>query len=302
MLDQILFALPARQLLRLLVELDADGAVDLLRFGGEGLYYVLCPRLVSGAPQAADALWSEGQLHSAVDPLEHARQLPLALDEHDAPYAGRPACDPLRDPDDFHAAFPVPNPYAVVPRAELIAHLTHLGHHPEPRECAEDEGRCFVVAFPDAASRLLLVSGPDDRETEGAPVRGGRAAARGADEHGIAHLPGGPDSVFEARTERVAARDPDVAGRRCDRDRRRPCAPRHLVEDGPHVAVGGRRLFEPARQEKLHRRGLTPALHRLLLAASREPVDEESGKQQAETREHHGNWCAYSEALRPSLD
>src|SRR5215208_597895 len=115
MLDQILFALPARQLLRLLVELDADGAVDLLRFGGEGLYYVLCPRLVSGAPQAADALWSEGQLHSAVDPLEHARQLPLALDEHDAPYARRSACDPLRDPDDFHAAFPVTDPYAVIP-------------------------------------------------------------------------------------------------------------------------------------------------------------------------------------------
>src|SRR5215204_6285132 len=168
MLDQILFALPARQLLRLLVELDADGAVDLLRFGGEGLYYVLCPRLVSGAPQAADALWSEGQLHSAVDPLEHARQLPLALDEHDAPYARRLACDPLRDPHDFHAAFPIPNPYAVVPRAELFAHLPHLGRNPETREGAEDQGRCLVVALPDAASRLLLVRGPDDRETEGA--------------------------------------------------------------------------------------------------------------------------------------
>src|SRR5829696_5852681 len=255
MLDQILFALPARQLLRLLVELDADGAVDLLRFYGEGLYYVLFPHLVSGAPQAADALWSEGQLHCAVDPLQHTRQLPLALDEHDAPYARRPACDPLRDPDDFHAAFPVPDPYAVVARAELVAHLTHLGHHPKPREGAEDQGRCLVVAFPDTASRLLLVSGPDDKETEGAPVRGGRAAARGADEHGIAHLAGGPDGVSKAWTERVAARDPDVAGRWCDRDGGCSCAVRDLIEDGPHVAVGTRRILEPARQEQLHRSG-----------------------------------------------
>src|SRR5215217_1616638 len=218
MVDQILSALPARQLLRLLVELDADGAVDPLRFYGEGLYYILCPRLVSGAPQAADALWSERQLHRVVDPLEHARQLPLSLDEHDAPYARRTACDPLRDPHDFHAAFPIADPYAVVPRAELFAHLPHLGRHPETREGVEDQGRCLVVALPDAASRLLLVRGPDDRETEGAPVCGSRAAARGAHEHGITHLPGGPDSVSEARTERVAARDPDVAGRRCDRD------------------------------------------------------------------------------------
>src|SRR5215216_1052273 len=181
MLDQILFALPARQLLRLLVELDADGAVDALRFGGEGLYYVLCPRLVSGAPQAADALWPEGQLHRAVDPLEHARQLPLALDEHDAPYARRQACDPLRDPHDFHPAFHIPNPNAVVPRAELFAHLPHFGHHPEPREGAENQDRRLVVTLLDAALRLLLVSWPDNRETEGAPVRGGRAAARGAD-------------------------------------------------------------------------------------------------------------------------
>src|SRR5215218_2986702 len=222
MLDQILFALPARQLLRLLVELDADGAVEPLRFGGEGLYYVLCPRLISGTPQAADTLWSEGQLHCAVDSLQHARQLPLSLDEHDTPYARSLACDPLCNPDDFHAAFPVPNPYAVLPRAELVAHLTHLGHHSQPREGAEDQGRCLVVAFPDTASRLLLVGGPDDRETEGAPVRGGRAAARGADEHRIAHLAGGPDGVSKAWTERVAARDPDVAGRRCDRDGRRP--------------------------------------------------------------------------------
>src|SRR5919107_127673 len=194
MVDQILSALPARQLLRLLVELEADGAVDPLRFYGEGLYYILCPRLVSGAPQAADALWSEWQLHRAVDP-----------------------------------------------RAELFAHLPHLGHHPEPREGAENQGRRLVVALPDAAFRLLLVSGPDDRETEGAPVRGGRAAARGADEHGIAHLPGDPDGVSEAWTECVAARHPDVAGRRCDRDGSRPGAPGALVEDGPHVAVGGRR-------------------------------------------------------------
>src|SRR5215213_9805934 len=222
MVDQILSAFPARQLLRLLVELDADGAVDPLRFYGEGLYYILCPRLVSGAPQAADALWSEWQLHRVVDPLEHARQLPLSLDEHDAPYARRQACDPLRDPYDFHPAFHIPNPYAVVPRAELVAHLPHLGHHPETREGAQDQGRRLVVALPDAAFRLLLVRGPDDRETEGTPVRGGRAAARGAHEHGIAHLPGCPDSVSEARTERIATRDPDVAGRRCDRYGGRP--------------------------------------------------------------------------------
>src|SRR5215217_3089377 len=139
-------------------------------------------------------------------------------------------------------------------------------------------------------------------EVRTAPVRGGSAAARGADEHGVAHLPGGPDSVSEARTERVAARDPDVAGRRCDRDGGRPCAPRDLVEDGPDVAVGGRRVLEPVRQEKLHQGGLTVALRGLLLAAPREPVDEESGEKQAENRERYGGRYAFGEGLHPALD
>ena len=43
------------------------------------------------------------------------------------------------------------------------------------------------------------------------------------------------------------------------------------------------------RQEYLHGSSLTPALHGLLLAASREPVEEESGEQQAENCEHHGD-------------
>src|SRR5687768_13622023 len=169
MLDQVLFARPARQLPRLLVDGDADSAVDPLRFGGEGFYYVLCLSLVSGAPQAADALWSEGQLHCVVYPLEHARKLPLTLNEHDASYTRRPACDPLRYADDFHAAFTVPDPYAVIPRAELVAHLPHLGNNPEPREGAEYQGCGLVVARPDAAPGLLLIRRPDNRETEGAP-------------------------------------------------------------------------------------------------------------------------------------
>src|SRR5918998_1217359 len=249
MLYHVLFALTAREPKRVLVERDADGAVDLFRFGGEGFDGVSCPRLVSGALQAADALLSEGQMHCVVDTLEHARQIPLPLDEHDAPYARRPACDPLRDPDDFHSVLSVPDPYAVVTGAELLAHLPHLGHHPEPRERAEDKGRGLIVAIPDAAPGLRLVRGTDDRETKGAPVRGGRAATRGADEHGVAHLACDPDGVFEARTERVAARDPDVAGRRCDRDGGGSPAPRDLVEDGPDVAVGGRRVPETVRHK-----------------------------------------------------
>src|SRR3712207_9263961 len=52
-------------------------------------------------------------------------------------------------------------------------------------------------------------------------------------------------------------------------------APSDLVEDGPHVAIGSRRVLEPLRQEKLHQSGLISAFCRLLLAASRERVEED---------------------------
>src|ERR671912_199005 len=40
----------------------------------------------------------------------------------------------------------------------------------------------------------------------------------------------------------------------------------------------------------------------LLLAASREPVEEESGQQQSETCEHYGDQSAFSEAPHPPFD
>src|SRR5215213_3871875 len=159
MRDQVLCALPGGQAQRLLVDRGADGAVGAFGFSGEGFDGVLRPRLVAGAAKAADALGSEGQAHEAVDPLEHARQILLAFDEHDSSYARGAACDPLRDPDDFHAFFAVPDPYAVVPGAELVAHLPHLGRHPEPPERAEDQVGGLIVAILDAAPTFAFVRG-----------------------------------------------------------------------------------------------------------------------------------------------
>src|SRR5829696_7220806 len=55
------------------------------------------------------------------------------------------------------------------------------------------------------------------------------------------------------------------------------------------------------RQEYLHGSSLSSMLRRLLLAASQEPVEKESGEQQAEPRECHGHQYALGEGPRPSL-
>src|SRR5918995_1391778 len=255
-LDQVLSALAVGERQRLLVQGRADGAVGAFGFCGEGLHGVRGSLLVAGATEAADARWSERQVHGAVDPAEDAGQLALSLHEHDAPDASGAACDPLRDADDFHAVLPVPDPYAVISRAELVAHLPHLGRHPQPRESGEDEGCRLVVAVPDATPGFLIVRGTDDREPERAEVRGGSAAARGADEHGVAQLAGGRHGLSETGAERVAARHPDVAGGRRDRNGSGPSSRRHLVEDRPHVAVADPGILKAIGQEKLHAESL----------------------------------------------
>src|SRR3712207_2663379 len=247
--DQVRLTPLAGELENLFTQRDADGSVAELRLCGESLDGLPHPGLTTGAPEAADALGSEGEAHGAVDALQDPGQLVFARDEDYAADARRPPRDALRDADHLHPALPAPDPDAVIPGAELVAHLPDLRPDAQPPEGTQDQGCCLVVAVADLPPGLVISRRPDYGEAEGAGACSRSSSPCGADEHRVALLVGGPHGVRETWAERVASRHPDVAGRGCDRDCRRPLTSCHLLEDDPLVTVGRHRIFETTRRQ-----------------------------------------------------
>src|SRR5215210_1989308 len=155
--DQVRAAVVAGQLEGPCIEGDAGGAVAERRLLREGRDHLLDPGAGPGAVQAADAVPPEGEAHGAVDTFKHPCKLLLALDEHDAADARRPARNALRDAHDLHPALLIPDPDAVVPRAELVPHLPHLSLYAKAGEGGERQGGGLVVAVADAAPGLRLI-------------------------------------------------------------------------------------------------------------------------------------------------
>ena len=137
----------------------------------------------------------------------------------------------------------------MIPWAELVSHLPDLRPHPHPPEDTQNQGGGLVVAVADLPPALMVVRRPNYGEAEGAGACNCSSSPCGADEHRVALLVGGPHGVRETGAERVASRHPDVAGRLCDRDGRRPLTSCHLLEDDPLVTVGRRRIFETTRRQ-----------------------------------------------------